>query len=175
MARSFFSSLVMISMLGAGSALAGCGETVEHAAPHGDDGAVGAAAVPTTPATGTRLAVQYQADGTAYLTDSRGRPLYTRTGAETTCEGECADAFPPVPATQPPANAGHEALDAALIGSVLRQDGRIQVTYADHPLHYAEVDAAAATAPPDAAIDRDDWALVTPDGRLLLASPAPGR
>jgi predicted lipoprotein with Yx(FWY)xxD motif len=71
------------------------------------------------------------------LSDGRGFALYafTKDGkGASTCSGACATAWPPyVVASSARASAG---VNASLLGSVKRQDGRLQVTYAGRPLYY---------------------------------------
>jgi predicted lipoprotein with Yx(FWY)xxD motif len=70
------------------------------------------------------------------LVTSTGRTLYLFTkdkGKRSSCSGACATFFPPlVTATAPTAGAG---LKASLLGRTRRADGRLQVTYAGHPLY----------------------------------------
>jgi len=54
------------------------------------------------------------------------------------CAGECAGIWPPVPADDPVAA---EGVDAALLGSLQRDDGTEQLTYAGRPLYYYAQDA----------------------------------
>ena len=70
------------------------------------------------------------------LVDRRGFALYRfthDTRPASTCYAACAGAWPPylVPPKQAP-----RATDGGLVGTVRRTDGRIQVTYAGHPLYY---------------------------------------
>ena len=71
------------------------------------------------------------------LFDHRGFVLYgfTRDPAKrSACYGACAAAWPPYLVPKPPrAGAG---VRRALLGSIRRQDGRFQVTYAGRPLYY---------------------------------------
>jgi predicted lipoprotein with Yx(FWY)xxD motif len=70
------------------------------------------------------------------LVDTRGRTLYLfekdRKG-KSTCNGQCAVAWPPLIAGAKPRVAG--AAKAALVGTTKRADGRRQVTYNGHPLY----------------------------------------
>ncbi|WP_405984792.1 SCO0930 family lipoprotein [Streptomyces sp. NBC_00872] len=77
----------------------------------------------------------------AIVTDATGFTLYrfTKDGPNPTvsaCEGDCAKLWPPVPADGATLPTG---LDAALMGSVTRQDGSTQLTLAGLPLYrYAQ-------------------------------------
>jgi predicted lipoprotein with Yx(FWY)xxD motif len=70
------------------------------------------------------------------LVDSRGRTVYmfgADSGTTSACNGACAVAWPPVPATgNPTAGPG---VNAALVGTTNRSDGTKQVTDNGHPLY----------------------------------------
>jgi predicted lipoprotein with Yx(FWY)xxD motif len=86
------------------------------------------------------------------LTGSHGRTLYLfeadkhRTSA---CTGACAKAWPPDTVTGAP-DAG-SGVSQALLGTIKRPDGTLQVTYNGHPLYYFIGDKAAGTAKEDRA------------------------
>ena len=69
------------------------------------------------------------------LVDSHGRTLYMWAhdkGHKSTCYGDCATYWPPLLTRgKPVARAGARA---RLLGKSRRTDGRLQVTYAGHPL-----------------------------------------
>jgi predicted lipoprotein with Yx(FWY)xxD motif len=71
------------------------------------------------------------------LVDTHGKTLYIWAhdkGSRSTCNGECAEYWPPLLTRgRPAAGAGARA---ALLGTSRRSDGRIQATYAGHPLYY---------------------------------------
>jgi predicted lipoprotein with Yx(FWY)xxD motif len=71
------------------------------------------------------------------LVDAHGKTLYMWAhdkGARSTCNGDCAEYWPPLLTRgKPIALAGARA---RLLGTSRRSDGRIQVTYAGHPLYY---------------------------------------
>ena len=71
------------------------------------------------------------------LVDARGRTLYIRSidvSHKSTCYGSCAAAWPPfLTSAKPLAGAGAKQ---ALLGTAERRDGKLQVTYAGHPLYY---------------------------------------
>ena len=69
------------------------------------------------------------------LVDSRGRTLYLLTkdsGATSSCTGACAQAWPPLRASNPKAGSG---VNASKLGTTKRSDGTPQVTYNGHPLY----------------------------------------
>jgi predicted lipoprotein with Yx(FWY)xxD motif len=53
---------------------------------------------------------------------------------KTVCYGECAAAWPPVFTKGEPQAA--KGVDASLLGTIKRRDGRTQVTYAGMPLYF---------------------------------------
>lgn len=72
------------------------------------------------------------------LTDRRGFALYRFSadrGAGSTCYGACATAWPPYLVPAPRRAVGRD-LDGRRLGTARRRDGRLQVTYAGHPLYY---------------------------------------
>jgi predicted lipoprotein with Yx(FWY)xxD motif len=61
--------------------------------------------------------------------------IFERDGRNTTvCYGECAAAWPPVYTKGEPQAAN--GVDASLLGTIKRRDGRSQVTYAGKPLYF---------------------------------------
>lgn len=81
------------------------------------------------------------------LVGSNGRTLYLFQGDKnrmSACSGACAAAWPPVTVTGTP-KAGM-GVSQALLGTIKRSDGTVQVTYNGHPLYYFTADAAAGIA-----------------------------
>ena len=77
------------------------------------------------------------------LVDQRGRTLYLfekDSGGKSACSGQCATFWPPLIATKG-AKTGH-GLKASLFGTTRRRDGKLQVTYARHPLYRFAEDKA---------------------------------
>jgi len=71
------------------------------------------------------------------LTDGAGKTVYYwehDTGTSSTCYGACAGVWPPVLTTGAPV-AG-SGIQASLLGTTTRTDGKVQVTYNGHPLYY---------------------------------------
>ena len=70
------------------------------------------------------------------LVDAHGKTLYIWAhdkGINSSCYGDCAEYWPPLLSRgKPVAGSGAQA---ALMGTSRRSDGRIQVTYAGHPLY----------------------------------------
>src|SRR5215470_4874734 len=71
------------------------------------------------------------------LVDAHGKTLYMWAhdkGSKSTCYGDCAEYWPPLLTRgKPVASYGARS---ALLGTSRRSDGRVQVTYAGHPLYY---------------------------------------
>jgi predicted lipoprotein with Yx(FWY)xxD motif len=75
------------------------------------------------------------------IADRRGEAFYLfdkEKGKRSRCYGECAVAWPPV-LTKGKPSAGNGA-DADLLGTTKRLNGKLQVTYNDHPLYYYKDD-----------------------------------
>ncbi len=111
---------------------------------------------PSSAATGTTIAVATNATMGQILVDGRGMTVYlfvADTTTAATCNNQldfqsngqtCAQVWPPVLTTGAPrAGAGAEA---SILGTTMRSDGKIQVTYAGHPLYYFVADYAPGLA-----------------------------
>ena len=75
------------------------------------------------------------------LVDSHGRTLYLFKkdhGTRSACFGACATAWPPLRATGKP-TAGN-GVNASMVATTKRSDGKPQVTYNGHPLYLFEGD-----------------------------------
>jgi predicted lipoprotein with Yx(FWY)xxD motif len=71
------------------------------------------------------------------LFDGKGRSLYLFAkdkGGKSSCYGACAKAWPPLLTSSKALHAGNGAR-MGLLGTTRRHDGRLQVTYAGHPLY----------------------------------------
>ena len=113
--------------------------------------AVAAAAVIAALAAALALAGQTQKGGAKVavaklplgriLVDSKGITLYDFVqdkGTASTCYGACAALWPPLLTTgKPIAGPG---VRASLLGTTKRKDGKLEVTYAGHPLYYFVTD-----------------------------------
>jgi predicted lipoprotein with Yx(FWY)xxD motif len=104
-----------------------------------------------------------------FLVDSTGRTLYlfdADHGAMSTCNGACAEDWPPLTTrTAPKAGAG---VKASLLGTSKRSDGTEEVTYAGHPLyHYAGDTAAGQTTGQGSSAFGAPWWIVSPTGKAL--------
>ena len=81
------------------------------------------------------------------LIGSNGRTLYLFQGDKSgtsACTGACATTWPPYIVTGTP-QAG-SGISQALLGTITRPDGTVQLTYNGHPLYYFTADAAGGSA-----------------------------
>jgi len=77
------------------------------------------------------------------LVGANGRTLYLFTAdkaGKSACYGKCASVWPPLIAARPTVGAG---LTASMLGTTKRVDGKLQVTYAGHPLYFFAKDKKA--------------------------------
>lgn len=100
------------------------------------------------------------------LVDAEGRTLYGfDQDAEGTsnCSGDCAQMWPPLTVDGEPA-AGDGA-DASLLGTLERDDGGVQVTYAGQPLYHYSGDTNAGDVAGQGV--GDVWWVVDPAGEAI--------
>ena len=84
---------------------------------------------------------------------------------ETNCSGECAVAWPPVYADgKPVAGAG---VDEKLLGTIERDSGRQQVTYAGRPLYYYAHEGPGEVRCHNVDLNGGLWWVVGADGEPL--------
>jgi predicted lipoprotein with Yx(FWY)xxD motif len=147
----------VIGAVGIGLVVAACssGSSTTAASPAASSPASSPASskVATTPATprasGTAtvsLAAVSGIPGKA-LVGSDGHVLYlfeADKNGTSACAGACAGAWPPVTVTGVP-KAGN-GVSQALLGTIKRPDGKVQLIYHDHPLYFYTADTAAGTA-----------------------------
>ena len=114
------------------------------------------------------------------LVDAHGRTVYLfkkDKGTKSTCNGACAQAWPPVTVSGKPA-AGTGA-NASLIGTTKRSVGKTQVTYHGHPLYRFQGDQTrGATKGQGLVAFGGGWFVVSPSGTQVsshaaTAKPAP--
>ena len=102
------------------------------------------------------------------LVDLEGRSLYlftndTQNSGASTCADDCLVEWPPLLSDgDPVAGAG---VDAALLGTITRDDGTTQVTYNGWPLYYFHEDTAAGDANGQGL--GGVWFLVSPTGEAI--------
>jgi predicted lipoprotein with Yx(FWY)xxD motif len=110
------------------------------------------------------------------LVDARGHTLYLfehdRSG-KSTCAGQCASFWPPLLATgKPTAGSG---IQAGLLGTTRRADGRLQVTYHGHPLYLFAKDARSGQTAGEAAnAFGGEWYAVSPAGAKVEKTSSSG-
>lgn len=98
------------------------------------------------------------------LVDGDGMTLYlfdNDTPGTSNCSGDCAANWPPLTGD---VTAG-EGVDESLLGTTERDDGTLQVTYADQPLYYFAGDQAAGDLNGQAV--GGIWWVVGPDGEKI--------
>jgi predicted lipoprotein with Yx(FWY)xxD motif len=127
------------------------------------------AATPTTatPTTGSPAAADeipvavVSSDLGDILADDHGNTLYLflpDAQGPSVCNGDCAGIWPPLTVTA----AAGDGVDAALLGTVTRDDGSEQTTYNGWPLYYFASDAAAGDTNGQGV--NDVWYVVDPAG-----------
>jgi predicted lipoprotein with Yx(FWY)xxD motif len=102
------------------------------------------------------------------IADGKGEAFYLfdkEKGRKSECYGECAVAWPPV-LTKGKPRAGKGA-KAKLLGTTKRRNGRLQVTYAGHPLYYYKDDAPGTILCQNVDEFGGLWLVVKPNGRAV--------
>jgi predicted lipoprotein with Yx(FWY)xxD motif len=92
---------------------------------------------PSVTTTGTTIAAANNAKLGEFLVDGKGMTVYlfvADTGTASTCYTSCAQYWPPV--LTPGAPVAATGAQASLLGTTTRTDGKVEVTYAGHPLYY---------------------------------------
>jgi predicted lipoprotein with Yx(FWY)xxD motif len=131
-------------------------------------------ATPTTPSATTAAAegiplTTGDSDYGPMLFDQPGQAIYLfdkETAGRPDCYGDCASAWPPVLTSGSPQAVG--GVRADLLGTVPRDDGSTQVTYAGHPLYYYAHEGPGEVLCHDVVEFGGRWLVVTPAG-----TPAP--
>ncbi len=109
------------------------------------------------------------------LVDGHGKSLYmfgADHGRKSSCKGACAANWPPLLTTKPP-KAG-TGVSARKLGTTRRSDGKLQVTYAGHPL-YGFVGDSARGDINGQGLDAFGgvWSLLTPSGAKVSGTGSP--
>jgi predicted lipoprotein with Yx(FWY)xxD motif len=164
----------------AAAVLAGGGAAVDVAL-SGPGTPPAGAATPAPSAAPAGLGAADLAPGSA-LVDGAGRTLYlfeADTGTVSTCDGACAQVWPPLlaPGGAPSATG---AVQGALVATSARADGSMQVTYHGHPLYYFAGDKSPGDVKgQDIHNFGGGWYVVTPAGDKIdpdapaAVAPAP--
>lgn len=103
------------------------------------------------------------------LADGRGRALYLFTadkGKGSSCSGDCATAWPPyIVKSKPTAVSGAKPGKA---GTTRRADGKLQATYAGHPVYYYQGDRSPGEVNCQAAVEFGGyWYVLRSNGRAV--------
>ncbi|MFD9333078.1 SCO0930 family lipoprotein [Streptomyces sp. NPDC060028] len=133
------------------------------AAPAGAAGSAGA----STAAAG-QLAVREIADVGSVVTDSAGATLYrfdkdTAKPPASNCDGDCAKAWPAVPADDASVSGG---MDPAALGAVTRSDGTRQLTLAGWPVYRYAKDGGPGEAKGEGV--GGTWHALASDGKKAI-------
>ncbi|MER5748545.1 SCO0930 family lipoprotein [Streptomyces sp. NPDC002088] len=162
-------------------------QNVGATAAAGNYGSAGSTGLGTTAGAGTstqapaaqtstagELAVSDNAELGKVLTDSTGLTLYrfdddTAEPPKSNCDGDCATAWPPVPADDATAGAG---IDKALLGEVTRSDGTKQLTVAGWPAYRYAKDTKAGDSTGQGVGGK--WYALAPDGKKAKLTSLPG-
>jgi predicted lipoprotein with Yx(FWY)xxD motif len=114
-------------------------------------------------APGARLGVVDSQFGRV-VADRHGEALYLfdrERNGKSECYGACAKAWPPLLTEGRPVAAGAKR---GLLGTTRREDGRLQVTYAGHPLYYYVSDSPGTILCHDVEEFGGTWLVVKPTG-----------
>ncbi len=131
--RTWFATALLALAVSA----AACGGSSGSTASSSPSPSPAASPVPSPVATGATIAVAAGGNLGSILVDGKGMTVYlfvADKGPASTCYASCATVWPPVLTSGAP-QAGTGA-DASLLGTTTRTDGKVEVTYAGHPLYY---------------------------------------
>ena len=99
-----------------------------------------------------------------YIFERDRRPGDQGGSNKSACSGDCLLLWPPVPSD--PVPVAGQGVDAKLIGSIVRTDGKPQATYNGWPLYYFSEDFVAGDVNGHQFEEfGGDWYLVAPTGR----------
>ena len=128
---------------------------------------------PSPAATGEKIAVATNAKFGSFLVDEKGMTVYlfvADTTKESTCYTSCAAVWPPVLTDGAP-QAG-TGVQASLLGTTTRTDGKVEVTYAGHPLYYFIKDKAPGDVTGQAINGFGAlWWVLSPSGAAIEVKP----
>jgi predicted lipoprotein with Yx(FWY)xxD motif len=159
--------LSILALCAAAIAAAGCGGGDQSAAATPAES--GAASESGAEATVSRAGKKVKAVGSDYgrvIADGRGEAFYLfgkDRGGRSRCYGACARAWPPV-LTRGRPRAGR-GVKARLLGTTRRRNGKLQVTYAGHPLYYYVSDSPGRILCQNVNEFGGVWLVVKPSGR----------
>ncbi|ALV31938.1 SCO0930 family lipoprotein [Streptomyces sp. CdTB01] len=156
---------------GYGSVGAGTSASASPGNGYGADGQQAAGGQSTSAG---KLAVSDNAELGKVLTDSAGLTLYrydedTAEPPKSNCDGDCAKAWPPVPADDAAAGAG---IDKSLLGEVTRADGSKQLTIGGWPAYRYAKDTKAGDVSGQGVGGK--WFALAPTGKKASLASLPG-
>jgi predicted lipoprotein with Yx(FWY)xxD motif len=106
------------------------------------------------------------------LVAANGRTLYLFTAdksGKSKCYGQCAAFWPPLIAGKPSVGAG---LKASKLGTTKRRNGKLQVTYAGHPLYFFAEDKKAGQIKGQGFVHfGGSWWVVSAAGMSIKSKP----
>jgi predicted lipoprotein with Yx(FWY)xxD motif len=114
-------------------------------------------------AQGTRVKV-VNSDFGRVIADAKGEAFYLfdkESSKKPRCYGACAQVWPPVLTKGKPVAGG---VKQSLLGTTKRSNGKLQVTYAGHPLYYYVDDSPGTILCHDVAEFGGLWLVVKPNG-----------
>lgn len=168
-------ALLLLPLAAAALIAAGCGEDdatgngsasgSDAAMQKGEDDAMKAEA--SMSAKGTRVKV-VSSDYGQVIADGKGEALYLfdkESSKKPRCYGACASVWPPVLTKGKPV-AGSGAKQS-LLGTTKRANGKLQVTYAGHPLYYYVDDSPGTILCHDVEEFGGLWLVVKPNGQAV--------
>ncbi|MEU9288005.1 SCO0930 family lipoprotein [Streptomyces sp. NPDC048275] len=160
--------------VGAAAAANGYGQGTSSSTTSPNDAGAAQQGAATEAETAGQLAVAESAALGKVLTDSAGFTLYrfekdTPEPPKSNCDGDCATAWPPVPADGVTTATG---VDKALLGEVIRADGTKQLTIGGWPMYrYAKDTKAGDTNGQGVG---GTWYASAPDGKKATLADLPG-
>lgn len=116
-------------------------------------------------AKGTRVEI-VSSDYGRVIADGKGEAFYLFDKEDTKkaeCYGACASVWPPVLTKGRPV--ADKGIAQNLLGTTKRGDGKLQVTYAGHPLYYYVDDSPGTILCHDVEEFGGLWLVVKPDGQ----------
>ncbi len=159
--------LSILALCAAAIVAAGCGSGSESTtASAAQSGATSENAAKATAS--ARKGKQVKAIGSSYgkvIADRRGEAFYLfgkDKGGKSRCYGACARAWPPV-ITKGKPRAGN-GVRARLLGTTRRKNGKLQATYAGHPLYYYVDDSPGRILCQNVSEFGGLWLVVKPSG-----------
>lgn len=151
----------------------GCGSSSSTTSltPHSSAGATTASGGASPSAGGAATLKTASSPLGQILVDGSGKTLYlfkADTGTTSTCNGSCAQAWPPQSTTGKPSSGG---VTASKVGTTTRSDHSTQVTYNGHPLYYfAEDTKPGETKGQGVNAFGALWYVVSPSGNAVTSS-----